>query len=148
MIEREAGFAAIKIFGLLLALMVVTGPSILLFFSLFVHGLTGSAADSLIFNVFIYVLWCVVLIWRGVYRGPFSFWHVFAAFVATCAVPYVYGPVARWVGPWLPSLASMPSIKEDTLSMWIMLTWMPWLLIQFVAFVGFGMWGLSKTEAS
>ncbi len=32
--------------------------------------------------------------------------------------------------------------------MWIMLTWMPWLLIQFVAFVGFGMWGLSKTEAS
>ncbi len=148
MIEREAGVATLKIFGLFLSLMVATGPSLLFFVSLFVHGLTGDAVDFLATNLLVYFLWCGVLFWRGLYRGPFFLWHVFAAFLATCGVFYVYGLVARWVFPWLSSLGSLPSFKEDALSMWIMLTWMPWLLIQFVAFVGFGMWALSKSEAS
>jgi hypothetical protein len=132
--------------ALLFALMVVTGPSILLFADLFLHGLTGSGVEFFMLCCFIYSLWCGLLIWRRWSQTPFRWWQMAVALVATCAVPYVttaLGQVVRAALPGLyslmPALAFAPSFKEDTLWAWIIVTFIPWILVQFAVFIGFGM---------
>ena len=133
--------------GVLLAfaMMVATGPSLLLALEVVLRGITGSTVEYLTLYLVTYCLWCGLLVQRATSERPFRWWQTLAALVATLAVPFVigvFGSYARGLLPglqsWMATLPPTPSVKADALSMWMLVTSIPWLLVQFAVFVGFG----------
>lgn len=127
------------------AMMVATGPSLLLVLEVVLRGITGSTVEFLTLYLVTYGLWNGLLVERARSERPFRWWQMLAALIATLAVPFVIGVLgsyARGLLPglqsWMATLPLAPSAKEDALSMWILMTSTPWLLVQFVVFVGFG----------
>ncbi|OEO31422.1 hypothetical protein VW23_016065 [Devosia insulae DS-56] len=114
----------------LFALLLVTGPTILYFVDLVIHGPTASALSFLLPSSVLYAFWCLAVLLRSAFRAPIGLWEHLVLLPLSLAV-FVGTASVSW--GWFDWLPSGPSFKQDGLRFFELVTTFPWLAIQYIA---------------
>lgn len=126
-----------RIFGtlVLFVLLLVTGPTILSFADLLTHGLTGSALSFAFPTAVYYAFCCLAVLLRSGVREPIGLWEHLILLPLSLAVLVGAASVSMGWFDWLPQ---GPSFKRDGLRFFELVTYFPWLAIQYMAIMVIG----------
>ncbi|KQU95859.1 hypothetical protein ASC89_15690 [Devosia sp. Root413D1] len=119
----------------LFAMLLATGPTILNFIDLVIHGPTASALSFLFPSSVLYAFWCLAVVLRSAVRAPIGLWEHLILLPLSVAVLIGTASVSWGWFDWLPS---GPSFKRDGLRFFELVTTFPWLAIQYIAIMVIG----------